>query len=77
MCMSYTYPGEEKETDSLPVDSLQGAVAQTNTHCCTSDAHGRGNWELVLREDKNSTGSTHLHGGATRWRVVGDLVTHD
>ena len=33
-------PGEHKETDTLPVDSLDGTVAKTNTNSSTSDAHG-------------------------------------
>ena len=70
-------PTESKETNSLPVNSLIGTVAETNTNGGTSDAHGGGNGELVLGEDKDSDGSGQLHGATTRRRVVGDLVTHD
>lgn len=33
-------PGEDEETDSLPVHGLDGTVAETNTDGGTSDAHG-------------------------------------
>lgn len=70
-------PGEEQETDSLPVDGLVGSVAETDTDGSTCNAHGCRDGELVLREDEDSDGGTHFHGGSTRWGVVGDLVTHD
>ncbi len=70
-------PGEDEETNSLPVDSLEGTVAETNTDGGTSDTHGGGDGKRVLREDKNGNGGTHLHGGSTAGGVVGDLVTHD
>lgn len=70
-------PGEEQETNTLPVDGLEGTVHQTNTNGSTSNAHGCRDWKLVLGEDENGDGSSHLHGGTTRWRVVGDLVAHD
>jgi hypothetical protein len=72
-----TYPGEEQETNTLPVDSLEGSVAETDTDGGTGDTHGGGHWQLVLREDEDGDGGTHFHGGTTRWGVVGDLVTHD
>lgn len=70
-------PGEDEKENSLPVDSLDAAVAETDTNGGTSDTHGGGDGELVLREDEDSDGSTHLHGGTTTGRVVGDLVTHN
>lgn len=70
-------PREDEETDSLPVDGLEGAVAETDTDGRASDAHGSGNGQLVLGEDENGDGGSHLHGGATTGRVVGDLVTHN
>jgi hypothetical protein len=70
-------PREDKETNTLPVDSLDGTVAETDTDGGTSDAHGRRYRERVLREDEDGEGSTHFHGATTRRRVVGDLVTHD
>ena len=33
-------PGEDEETNSLPVDSLDCSVAKTDTNGGTSDAHG-------------------------------------
>lgn len=70
-------PGEDEKENSLPVDSLDAAVAETDTNGGTSDTHGGGDGELVLREDEDSDGSTHLHGRTTTGRVVGDLVTHN
>jgi hypothetical protein len=70
-------PGEDEEEDSLPVDGLEAAVAETDTDSGTGDTHGGRDGELVLREDEDSDGSTHLHGGTTAGRVVGDLVTHN
>jgi hypothetical protein len=70
-------PGENEEEDSLPVDSLDATVAETDTDGGTSDTHGGRDRKLVLREDKDGDGSTHLHGGTTAGRVVGDLVTHN
>jgi hypothetical protein len=70
-------PRKHEETNSLPVDSLEGTVAETDTYSGTSNAHGGGDWKRVLGEDENSDGSTHFHGGASAWRVIGELVTHD
>jgi hypothetical protein len=33
-------PGEDEETDSLPVDGLDGAVAETDPDGGAGDAHG-------------------------------------
>jgi hypothetical protein len=41
-----TYPAEDEETDTLPVDGLERAVAETDTNGGTSDAHASGNGEL-------------------------------
>jgi hypothetical protein len=38
-------PGEDKETDSLPVDGLDSAVAETDTDGGSGDAHGGGDGE--------------------------------
>ena len=70
-------PGEEKETDSLEVDSLQGTVAETDTNSGTSDTHRGGDWEGVLREDEDGDSGAHLHRGTSARGVVGDLVPHD
>lgn len=70
-------PGEEQKANSLPVDGLGGTVAETDTDSGTGDAHGCRDGELVLREDENGDGSTHLHGRTSRRRVIGDLVAHD
>jgi hypothetical protein len=55
-------PGEDKESDSLPVDGLDGAVAETDTDGGTSNAHGCRDGKRVLREDQDSERGTHLHG---------------
>lgn len=70
-------PREEQQADTLPVDSLEGSVAETDSDSRASDAHGSGHWQLVLGEDEDGDGGTHLHGGTTGGRVVGDLVAHD
>ena len=49
-------PCKQEETDSLEVDSLEGTVAKTDTNSGTSDAHGSGDWERVLREDEEGHG---------------------
>ena len=51
-------PGEEQESNTLPVDSFERSVAETDTDCGTSDAHRGGNWKLVLREDKDRDSGT-------------------
>lgn len=33
-------PGDDEEADSLPVDGLEGAVAETDADGGTRDAHG-------------------------------------
>jgi hypothetical protein len=70
-------PREDEQENSLPVNSLEAAVAKTDTDGGTGDTHGGRDRELVLGEDKNGDSGTHLHGGTTRRRVVGDLVTHN
>ena len=70
-------PGEEQETHTLPVDSLEGTVAQTDTDGGTGDAHRGGHWQLVLGEDEDGDGGAHLHGRTAGRGVVGDLVAHD
>jgi hypothetical protein len=71
------HPREEQEAHTLPVDSLESAVAETNTDGRTSDAHRSGHGQLVLGEDEDGDGGSHLHGRTTGRRVVGDLVAHD
>ena len=70
-------PGEDQETNSLPVDRLKSTVAKTDTNGGTSNAHGCGDGQRVLRKDEDSKSGTHLHGATSAGRVVGDLVTHD
>jgi hypothetical protein len=59
-------PGEDKETDSLPVDGLDGAVAETDTDGGSGNAHGGGDGERVLREDQDGESGTHFHGATCR-----------
>lgn len=70
-------PCSKQEADSLPVDSLDGTVAQTNTDGGTGDAHRSRNGEGILGEDEDGEGGAHFHGGSSAWGVVGDFVTHD
>jgi hypothetical protein len=70
-------PGGDEQADTLPVDGLVGAVAETNADGGTGNAHGRRYGKGVLREDEDGDGRSHLHAAAARRRVVGDLVTHD
>jgi hypothetical protein len=70
-------PGSNKQTNTLPVDSLVGAVAETNADGSTSDAHRGRDGERVLREDEHRDGGAHFHAAAARRRVVRDLVAHD
>jgi hypothetical protein len=70
-------PREEQEANSLPVNSPEGTIAKTNANSGTGDTHGSRDGKLILGEDEDGDGSTHLHGGTTRWRVIGDLVAHD
>jgi len=70
-------PRKEQEADSLPVDSLEGAVAKTDSDSCASDAHRGRDWESILREDKNGDGGAHLHGRTTAGGVIGEFVAHD
>jgi hypothetical protein len=55
-------PREDKEADTLPVDGLDGAVAETDTNGSTSNAHGGGDGQGVLREDEDGERGTHFHG---------------
>lgn len=70
-------PRKTQEADTLPVDGLVGAVAQTDADGGAGDAHGGRDGEGVLGEDENGDGGAHLHGRTTAGRVVGDLVAHD
>ncbi|KAK6833440.1 hypothetical protein PG987_008134 [Apiospora arundinis] len=73
-------PRQHEQTDSLPVDGLDGAVAETDTDGGTGDAHRRRHRQRVLREDENGDGGTHFHGAASAggvevWDV--ELTLHD
>jgi hypothetical protein len=70
-------PGKQQETNTLEVNGLERSVAETDTDSGTSDTHRGRDREGVLREHKDSDGSTHFHGGTTAGGVIGDLVTHD
>jgi hypothetical protein len=54
-------PGEDEETNTLPVDGLDGSVAKADTDGRTSDTHGGGDGKGVLREDQDGESGTHLH----------------
>lgn len=70
-------PGGNEQADTLPVDSLVGAVAEADTDGRARDAHGGRDGEGELREDEDGDGSAHLHTAAAGRRVVGDFVAHD
>jgi hypothetical protein len=55
-------PREDQETNSLPVDSLVGAVAETNTDRGAGNAHRGGHRKGILREDEDGKRGTHFHG---------------
>lgn len=54
-------PGEQQETNTLPVDSAQLSVAKTDTDGGTGDTHGGRDGKRVLGEDQNSDSSAKLH----------------
>jgi hypothetical protein len=70
-------PSRYEEADTLPVDSLEGTIAEANTDCGSGNAHGGRDGEGELRENEDSDGGAHFHAAAARRRVVGDLVAHD
>jgi hypothetical protein len=67
-------PREDEETDSLPVDGLDGAIAETDTDGGTGDAHGGGDGEGVLRKDEDGKRGTHFHGAT--WRELACATIH-
>ena len=70
-------PRDDEQRDPLPVDGLEGAVAEANADGGARDAHRGRDGERELREDEHGDGGAHLHGAATTGGVVGDLVAHD
>ncbi|VUC31347.1 unnamed protein product [Clonostachys rosea] len=71
-------PTGQEETDSLPVDSAPGSIAQTNTDGGTGDAHGGRDGETELRGEEDGDGGSHLHRATTGRRVaIGKLTLHD
>lgn len=70
-------PADQKESDSVPVDGLDCAVAEADTNSSAGDAHRGRNGERELRKEKDGDGGTEFHRGTSARGVVGDLVTHD
>lgn len=70
-------PREEQQTDTLPIDSLKSAIAETHTDRGARDTHARRHGKRVLREDEDGDGGAHFHGRTARGGVVGDFVAHD
>jgi hypothetical protein len=66
-------PGEDEETNTLPVDGLDSSVAETDTDGGTSDTHGGRDRERVLREDQDGESGTHFHR-ATWDELVCEMV---
>lgn len=58
-------PGEYQKTNTLPIDSLGGAIAEADTDGGTGDTHGRRDGKGELREEEDSDGGTHFHGRTT------------
>lgn len=72
-------PRENEQAHSLKVDCLDSAIAQADADGGTSDTHGCGDGERVLREEEDGDGGAHFHGGACgglaivhveSWRLV-------
>jgi hypothetical protein len=70
-------PSRHEEADTLPVDGLVSAIAETHANRSAGDAHGGRDGEGELREDEDGDGGAHLHAAAARGGVVGDFVAHD
>lgn len=70
-------PSQSQQSHPLPVDGLEGAIAQTDPDSRACNAHGRRHGQLVLTEDKDCNGGAQFHRAPTAGRVVGDLITHD
>ena len=68
-------PRQQQQADSLKVDRLERAVAQTDTDRRARDTHGRRHGEGELREDQDRDGGTHLHGAPCRYSQSLALLT--
>lgn len=65
--------GEQQETETLEVDSLQGTVTETDADGGTGDIHRGRDGEGVLGEDEDGEGGAYLYRGTAArrdWRVV-------
>lgn len=70
-------PRRQQQANTLPVDRLVSAIAQTDTHSGAGNAHRRRDGEGELAENEHGDGGAHLHAAAARGGVVGDFVAHD
>lgn len=57
-------PGSDEQANTLPVDSLVGAVAETDADGGTGDAHRGRDGEGELREDQDGDRGAHFHAAA-------------
>jgi hypothetical protein len=55
-------PSKQQETNTLPVNSLERAIAETDTDSSTGDTHGGRDRQRILREDEDGDGGAHFHG---------------
>jgi hypothetical protein len=55
-------PRKDKEANSLEINGFNGAIAETDADGGASNAHGSGDGEGILREEKDCDGGTHFHG---------------
>ena len=70
-------PRQQQQANTLKVDGLDGAIAQSHPDGGARDTHGGRHGQRELRKDKHGDGRAHLHGAAPAGRVVRDLVAHD
>jgi len=64
-------PCEQQQAHSLPIDSLERAIAKTDADGGAGDAHGCRDGKSVLREEENGDGGAKFHGGTAGGGVVG------
>ena len=70
-------PRKKQEANSLEINSLQRAIAETDTDGGAGDAHGCRDGKGELREDEDGDSGAHFHGAASAGGVVSDFVAHD
>jgi len=56
-------PRKEQQSHSLPIDSLERAIAKTDADGGASDTHGCRDGKSVLREEEDGDGGAEFHRG--------------